>query len=132
MVSRLITSIGYSWAMRSSAFLILAMLIVANLTVRAHGSNSRRTSIKPDMAKPFKEPGFVLLMAGMFLLTFGIYVPINYLPLQAIQGGMRPDLAQYLVSILNAARYVLCYLLLGPPPDSKIARRMPGYANKLP
>ena len=47
------------------------------------------------------------LMAGMFFLTFGIYVPITYLAVQAIEAGMKPELAQYLVAILNAARYVI-------------------------
>lgn len=56
------------------------------------------------MGKPFREVGFVTLMVGMFLLTFGIYVPINYLPVQATVGGVRLDLAKYLVFMSNAVR----------------------------
>ncbi len=103
MVSRLIASVGYGWAMRISAFLILFMLIIANLTVRSR-LPPRPRATKLDLGKPFREVGFVTLMGGMFLLTFGIYVPINYLPVQAIAGGMSPQLAQYLVAMLNAAR----------------------------
>ncbi|KAK3941982.1 hypothetical protein QBC46DRAFT_428897 [Diplogelasinospora grovesii] len=60
---------------------------------------------KDETAKPFAEPGFLCLIAGMFLLRFGIYVPITYLPVQAIAVGMSRDLAQYLVPMLNAARW---------------------------
>ncbi len=38
-----------------------------------------------------------------FFLTFGIFVPINYLPSEAVAMGMTEDLAQYLVAIFNAA-----------------------------
>lgn len=106
MISRLIRSVGYGWAMRSAAFLILGLLAVANVTVRAR-TPPRKSNVTPAMlAKPFKEPGMVLLMAGMFILTFGIYVPITYLPVASIAVGMSPDLAQYLIAMLNAARCV--------------------------
>lgn len=107
MVSRLIIEVGYGWAMRISAFLILFLLVIANLTIRArHPPHPGKISPK-QMVQPFHELGFLALMAGMFFLTFGIYVPITYLAVQAIEAGMKPELAQYLVAILNAARYVI-------------------------
>ncbi len=102
MVSRLIATVGYGWALRTCAFLILALLLVAIATVRAR-PGSRGHALKPDMAAPFREFGFVMLMVGMFMLSFGIYVPITFIPVQALAGGMAPELVQYLVAILNAA-----------------------------
>ncbi|CAK7204205.1 hypothetical protein SEUCBS139899_006959 [Sporothrix eucalyptigena] len=108
MVSRLIDSIGYGWAMRSCAFLILGLLIIANLTVHsrfhAHPNFKRGQGLtRQQMIAPFVEPGFALLLLGMFFLTFGIFVPITYIPVGALAtGNVSASLANYLVSILNA------------------------------
>ncbi|KAH8880812.1 MFS general substrate transporter [Thozetella sp. PMI_491] len=103
MLNQLIPSVGYGWAMRISAFLILFLLIIANLTVKARHPPRPGNLSKEQMTRPFKETPFLFLMGGMFLLTFGIYVPINYLPSQAISAGIDPGFAPYLVAILNAA-----------------------------
>ncbi|KAH6657801.1 major facilitator superfamily transporter [Truncatella angustata] len=103
MVSRLLREVGYAWAMRICAFLILGLLIIANLTVRAYHPPSPRKVSTSQIIQPFREPEFVLVTAGFFFFTYGIFVPINYLPVQAIAAGMNADLAQYILSILNAA-----------------------------
>ncbi|KAF7558189.1 hypothetical protein G7Z17_g122 [Cylindrodendrum hubeiense] len=103
MVTRLIEEVGYGWAMRICGFLILALLIVANLTVRAFHPPNPKKITPAQLAKPFHEPEFVLLIAGFFLFTYGIYVPINYLPVQALAAGMDTGLIEYLIPILNAA-----------------------------
>ena len=103
MVSRLIRQVGYPWAMRICAFLILGLLIVANLTVRSRHPPAPQKLTKAQLAQPFRELDFVLLCLGFFFFTFGIFVPINYLPSQALDLGMDPNLVQYLLSILNAA-----------------------------
>ncbi|KAF4458508.1 major facilitator superfamily transporter, partial [Fusarium albosuccineum] len=103
MVTHLIRTVGYGWAMRICAFLILALLIIANLTVRArHPSRPQKVS-GARMRKPFTEADFLLLTAGFFCFTFGNFVPINYLPTQARAAGMDENLVQYLIPILNAA-----------------------------
>ncbi|OAQ66140.1 MFS transporter [Pochonia chlamydosporia 170] len=102
-VSRLIREVGFPWAMRICAFLILALLIVANLTIRAAHPPRPQKLTKAQLAKPFSEFDFVFLCAGFFCFTFGIFVPIDYLPVQALDAGMDPNLVQYLLAILNAA-----------------------------
>ncbi|CAK7264705.1 hypothetical protein SEPCBS119000_001130 [Sporothrix epigloea] len=112
MLNRLLKSIGYAWAMRTCAFLILALLIMANLTVHSrlhkHPNFKRGQNLtRQQMLAPFVEPGFALLLAGMFFLTFGIFVPITYIPVSALATGhVSPDMAQYTVSILNALSLV--------------------------
>ncbi|KAH8896776.1 MFS general substrate transporter [Thozetella sp. PMI_491] len=103
MLNRLVNTVGYGWAMRISAFLILFLLILAILTVRMRNLPKKKGAPGAPPSKPFKEPGYLMLLIGMFLLTFGIYVPVNYLPSEAIAFGMSQDLAQYLVAIFNAA-----------------------------
>ncbi|KAH7020744.1 putative MFS transporter [Microdochium trichocladiopsis] len=102
MLSRLVQSVGYPWAMRAAAFLILALLVVANCTVKARLPPNPQRLTPAQLAQPFKEVPFLGLLAGMVLLTFGIYIPINYIQVEALQAGMRPELAGYLVTTLNA------------------------------
>ncbi len=103
MVSHLIREVGYAWAMRTCAFLLLFLLVIANLTVRAYNPPRPHKVTMGQLAKPLTETEFLLLTAGLFFFTYGFFVPINYLPVQAISSGMSPDLAQYLLPILNAA-----------------------------
>jgi MFS family permease len=103
MVTRLIRQYGFPWAMRICAFLILGLLIIANITVRARHPPNPQKITRAQLLKPLREPEFALLIAGFFCFTYGIYVPINYLPVQALQVGMDTNLVQYLIPILNAA-----------------------------
>lgn len=58
-------------------------------------------------AAPFKEFPFVMLLVGMFIVTYGIFIPITYMAVQGFQeAGMSAETSQYLVAIFNAARYV--------------------------
>ncbi|KAK1243447.1 hypothetical protein MKX07_004075 [Trichoderma sp. CBMAI-0711] len=102
MVRRLIDEVGFGWAMRISAFLILALLIVAILTVTTHNPPKFQPITLKRMITPFTEIQFSCLAMGLLLFTFGLYVPIDYVSVEAAQAGMDPNLAQYLVPILNA------------------------------
>ena len=106
MLSRLIPEVGYGWAMRISAFMILGLLIVANFTIRAYRKPSPRPVTARMFITPWTELPFVLLALGLFMFTFGLYVPIDYIAVEAAAAGMSPHLVQYLVPILNAGRYV--------------------------
>lgn len=102
LVSRLIDDVGFPWAMRTCGFLILFLMIIAILTIKPFRPPQAHPVTSALLVKPLKEPGFVLLVAGFVLLSFGFFVPINYLPSQALSTGMSTNLAQYLLSILNA------------------------------
>ncbi|KAJ5729095.1 monocarboxylate transporter [Penicillium malachiteum] len=103
MVSKLMDKVGYGWTMRTAAFMILALLVVANLTVRSRVPPKPRTMSKETLLKPFREIKMLLVIGGFLCLTFGIFVPINYLVVEAMEAGMSTYLANYLVAMLNAA-----------------------------
>lgn len=103
MVSHLIREVGFPWAMRTCAFLLLALLFVANLTVRPFHPPRPQKFTRQQLLQPFSEVDFLLLAAGCFCFSYGFFVPVNYLAVQALDAGMKPDLAQYLLPILNAA-----------------------------
>lgn len=124
LISRLLRTVGYGWAMRICAFLILALLAVPNAFVRARappkprevtdeGEDDEEKKKKKQqgrdlarMLRPLTERPFQILLLGQFLIPFGMYVPITYLPTAAVAGGMGEDLSQNLVTFYNAASLV--------------------------
>ncbi len=63
---------------------------------------------------PLKETPFLLTTAGSFCFYFGMFLPFNYIVVQAQVAGMSTNLAGYLIAILNAV--------------SLFGRVLPGYA----
>ncbi|UKZ52798.1 hypothetical protein TrVGV298_006585 [Trichoderma virens] len=102
MVSRLIDEVGFGWSMRISAFLILALLIIAIITVKTHNPPKFQPITVKRMVTPFTEFQFFCLSMGLLLFTFGLYTPINYISVEAAEAGMDPNLVLYLIPILNA------------------------------
>lgn len=90
----------------SAQFVILGLLGVANLTVRARGTRTGggrgRGLSREGLARPFGEVKMVLLVLGFVCLAFGVFIPINYIVVQAVDAGMGAALAEYLVAILSA------------------------------
>lgn len=106
MVSRLIDNIGFPWAMRATALLLLVVLTMTNLTVKSRiPLNQSPFSVK-EYILPFKRTAFLLTSFGNILFAFGSFVPMTYLVVQAVSMGMDRRLAQYLVAIINGSRYV--------------------------
>lgn len=55
MVQRLVVEVGFGWTMRICAFLILGLLIVANLTIRSRIPPQPKPVKLVDFVKPLKE-----------------------------------------------------------------------------
>jgi len=89
---------------RVCAFLILGLLLFANLTMVTRLPPTSVPLPFKDFFKPFTERAYLLTVSSAFLYFLGLFLPINYIEAQAIQLGMSQDLAQYLIPILNAAR----------------------------
>jgi MFS family permease len=105
MITRMIKSSGYPWAMRTAAFLILGLQIGAILTVKPRTKPVPKKMPIGRLTAPFTELPFALLLLGILVLTYGIFVPVVYLAVQGFeQAHMSDQMAQYLVSIFNAAR----------------------------
>lgn len=105
MIYQLIPKIGFAWSMRSAAFLILGLMIIANLTVKSRLDPRFSPFILMDFIKPLSEPPFLFIALATFIFQFGTFLPFNFIILQARFEGMSEHLASYLLAILNAARY---------------------------
>ena len=82
MVSRLIPKIGFPWTMRAVAFLMLGMLVIANLTVKSRLPARPKKFDIMDFIRPCEEPAFLMLCIGSFFFFFGTFLPFNYIILQ--------------------------------------------------
>jgi MFS family permease len=104
MVQHLVVSIGFGWAIRSTTFLFLGLLVFGNLAIKSRLPTTKRTVKLTDFINPFTEVPFSLLVVGAFIIYLGGFLPFNYIIVQAQEQGMSENLASYLVSIINAAR----------------------------
>lgn len=103
MINRLIANIGYPWAIRSTAFLILGLQIIPMITVKVRVKPTPRKIFVGRLRAPFTDIGFLLMLVGILVLTYGIFIPVVYLAVQGYQEAHIPEqLLQYLVSIFNA------------------------------
>ncbi|KAL7935865.1 monocarboxylate permease-like protein [Trichoderma chlorosporum] len=103
MVERLVVRVGFGWAMRSTAFLFLGLLIIGNLTVKSRLPPPRRKFNMMDFLTPFAERPFLLLTVAGFMIYLGSFLPFTFIIVQAKAEGMSTRLADYMVPIINAA-----------------------------
>jgi MFS family permease len=106
MVEHLVREVGFGWAMRISAFMILGMLIISNIFIKSRIPPQPRPLELMEFVTPLQEVPFFLLTMAMFLFFFGMFLPFVFIIVQADRYGMSQNLAGYLVPILNGARFV--------------------------
>lgn len=104
LLSRLLPTVGFGWSLRIPGFVVLALLIIANLMVCSRIKPASRPLTLSDYTDPFFEPTFVLLMLSVTCGFFAMFIPINYIMLEAVKNGIDADLSGYLLAILNAGR----------------------------
>ncbi|KAL2845476.1 MFS general substrate transporter [Aspergillus pseudoustus] len=103
IVAQLLPRIGFPWTMRICAFIFLALLCIPLIVLEP------RIRPKPQpwefraFLKPLHEPAFLVTTLGLAVFSWGMFIPFNFLVLEAQSRGMRPALATYQISILNAA-----------------------------
>lgn len=104
MIEKLIPQIGFPWTMRAVAFIFLGLLVISCATVRSRLPPRPKPLVLQEYIAGFAEPAYVLTIAANFLFYWGMFVPYNYILLQAKAAGMSEELTQYLIPILNAVR----------------------------
>ncbi|KOS36679.1 hypothetical protein ACN38_g12568 [Penicillium nordicum] len=118
MVTQLIPKVGFPWAMRICAFVILFMLGIANLTLKSRLPHRPKQFDILSFVRPLAELKFALTLAAAFCFFWGMFLPFTFVITQAERYGMSANLAGYLVPILNAS--------------SIFGRTLPGYlADKI-
>ena len=105
MIDRLLnySSLGFGWTQRVVGFIVLALAIIASLTIKPGVPTRKGTYFLPEA---FKNWVFAFQVLGLFLVCWGLFTPFFYLPTYAQQHGMGVALSNYLIAILNAGSFV--------------------------
>ncbi|KIJ37797.1 hypothetical protein M422DRAFT_781574 [Sphaerobolus stellatus SS14] len=103
MLNQLFKSrVGFHWGVRASAFIVLGMLIVANLLMSAKSSRAG-PRVNPDIKGIITDVPYLLAILGVFICFWGVFFPYFYLQLFAMIKGVNTQVAFYTLAILNAA-----------------------------
>ncbi|KAK9474980.1 major facilitator superfamily domain-containing protein [Dipodascopsis tothii] len=104
---QVVSKAGFGWAVRSLGFIMLFMACVSifSLQPRLQPRGKTRFNFKHDYIRPFKYVPIVLLACGLFCLYWGVLVPFNYIPGHAVAHHFSLNMADYLVSFLNAGSF---------------------------
>ncbi|RYO75004.1 hypothetical protein DL766_008177 [Monosporascus sp. MC13-8B] len=101
MLTSLFERVGWAWAVRILGFLCMFLLIFANLLIRKRLPAAKNASPHPDF-RIFRDRAFALLTFGVFLLEFGLFIPLAYISSYALSRGFDATFAFQIVPILNA------------------------------
>lgn len=120
------SSLGFPWTMRILGFAMIPLLIFscaaakspdtapASVEARMNGSPEHEKSAGEDKVAArkaavktlFRQPSLQLTCFAMFLIYFGLFAPIFYLPSFATEVGFSTTLAFYTASIVNGASFL--------------------------
>ncbi|KAJ7493693.1 major facilitator superfamily domain-containing protein [Mycena latifolia] len=100
IIRRLITTIGFPWAMRSLGFIQIFLLLLSNVCV------ARRL---PPVKAPggwlglrvFRYSPFSVFSLGTFVSFLGLFTMLTFITSSAIEFGLSPNFAFYLVAVVN-------------------------------
>ncbi|KAF4586380.1 hypothetical protein EYR38_010656 [Pleurotus pulmonarius] len=96
------SSVGFEWGVRASAFVVLGLLVAANLLMSDNPS-VKSAGEKPVLKNILTDIPFMLTSFGVFVITWGIFFPYFYIQLFAVLHGVDPKIAFYSLAIMNAA-----------------------------
>ncbi|EIN05361.1 MFS general substrate transporter [Punctularia strigosozonata HHB-11173 SS5] len=93
--------VGFAWGVRTSAFIILGMLLAANTLMSSGPAHPRDFDDKVALGEVICDRPFILGITGLLLGLMGVYFPYFYLQATEILHGVSKDLAFYTIAILN-------------------------------
>lgn len=88
--------------MRTLAFIYLALLAIAIITVKSRIQHSPKQLILSEFVAPLRQRDLLLTSVAGFWFFMGVFIPYNYLISESIYYGMSQHLANYTLTILSA------------------------------
>ena len=98
---RLIVEVGFPWAVRTMAFVMLATFAIA-IAILKPRLPPRKAGPLIDIATA-KDPAYLIFVLGLTLTFIAFFIPFFYVQSFALNIGIDQDLAFYLLSVMNAA-----------------------------
>ncbi|KAG4436606.1 hypothetical protein IFR05_007926 [Cadophora sp. M221] len=97
------SSLSFGWTVRILGFVMIALMLPAATAIRPRLPPRKNKFFLPEA---FKDPQYSSLIASVFLMMMGMFMPFFYLPTFAVAHGMGTQLAGNLLAILNAASFL--------------------------
>lgn len=104
MLEKLIPQLGFAWATRVLGFILVFLLAVSNLLTRSRLPPKKGMQIMPDLTV-LKDLKFSLLTFGIFLLEWGIFVPLAYITSYAVAHGASTAFGYQIIALVNAGSF---------------------------
>ncbi|KAI6782828.1 FAD-binding-domain-containing protein [Emericellopsis cladophorae] len=107
LLDRLFGAVGFGWTLRIVGFISLALLAPACVFIVPRLPPRRRGDVpKAEMRAVLQDTTFWLLVTGMLLVMWGMFIPLYYLPLYGMHLGLGATFSNDLLTILNAGSLV--------------------------
>nr|XP_031858122.1 uncharacterized protein CI109_006463 [Kwoniella shandongensis]KAA5525194.1 hypothetical protein CI109_006463 [Kwoniella shandongensis] len=103
MLNNLIAQHGFKLAVQYTGYLLLGCLVIANLCMRTRLPPKHNDVARPSPRELFASVPYSFLVAGLFLVSWGIYFPIYYLQVFGEEHGISENITFYTLAILSAA-----------------------------
>jgi len=120
------TNLGFSWTMRILGFAMIPLMLFSCAAARSPKTNVTKLAAGDTVVQEhekvigaekavdrgaavktlFKQPSLQLTCLAMFMVYFGLFAPIFYLPSFAAEAGFSTTLAFYTASIVNGASFL--------------------------
>jgi MFS family permease len=107
MLQKLFPMVGFAWSTRIVGFILLFLLIIANILVRSRLPRkpmANLRSVSPDLTV-FKDLPFTFVTLGIFLMEWGIFVPLTYITTYAVAHGHSSSFSFQILAVLNAGSF---------------------------
>ena len=101
VLQRLIAEVGFPWAVRTMAFIMLATLGVGIALLRPR-LPPRKSGPLVDFSV-FKDPAYTTFVIGLMLGFTAFFIPFFYAESYALNIGVDANLSFYILSIMNGA-----------------------------
>ncbi|TDZ14528.1 MFS transporter asaE [Colletotrichum orbiculare MAFF 240422] len=102
MMTKMIQQVGFPWAIRAVAFMFLFLLGISCLTITSRLPPRPRPFVFKEYVDGLREPTMGITVVALFLFFWGMFLPFNFVILQARAQGMDENLVTYLLPIMNA------------------------------
>lgn len=97
---RLIVEVGFGWAIRIAAFMMLPLLAFAFLAIRVPHTTGSKTVKKIDFSI-MKKPVLVITGLGFAFVYLGLFTPFFYVTPYAVYIGVDSNTSFYMISLIN-------------------------------
>ncbi|KAK6448108.1 hypothetical protein FP744_10004358 [Trichoderma asperellum] len=102
MMNKLIVKIGFPWMMRVMSLIFMFLLAFACLTVKTRLPPKPRRFVLKEYLDNLKDIRLAITSVAAFFFMLGMFLPFNYVLLQAEKSAFSSVLVPYLLPILNA------------------------------